>query len=206
MAERELRPYERLRNGETTAPTAGAAPPHEYDDPKRQWEILNPETLRYPLDVAGGVHVIEVKTEFSINDLFHRRVLDDLESYSKFVYYKLAELSPESGARAGVEWVRSHPQYLDIILGKSDTKKMLCELLTKISRYVEPFSTKEWNAATGRDEIVVHRRPTVEQLSLGMESAQMSAAGLYMFNRWAAEVARKKAESQSGNGPAATTE
>lgn len=194
-----------LRAGETTVPSSGEKP-HEFDDAERQWKVLNPETLSYPLDVDGVRHEIVVKTEFSINDLFANGVLEDLGAFSKFVYLRLADLAPSGGEIADPAWLRENGRYAAVVFDEHDVKERLRRLLLKITRFAKPLRTRiGTDGRTGEPLFDTFERPTMAQLTLGMEPEHLTALATYMLGRYVHEVTKRKnaraAAGQSGSPP-----
>jgi hypothetical protein len=176
----DIKDIEALTEGRSEVPS-NDRPDSEYDDPKRQWEILNPETLRYPLLVGGVERTIEVKTEFSINDLFRRRVMDDLGAFSKLVFAELAQLNPGHGS---FEWVSRDLQYIDIALTGGVVSDRARRILVQMARYVDPFVVGQ----------TLHERPSIEDVALGMAEADLVSFGLYLLNR----LKRARDEAEAG--------
>lgn len=189
MARSEMRDGAR---GKVAPPVA--EPAHDLDSAERQFEILNPKTLRYDLvlereyideKVVGGKKVREpvrehvkrtiiVPTEFTLGDILTRRVKDDMESFTRLTIVELSQLLPSNVSVADV--FSTSPGYLEAALLKANVRESLRGLVASVSTF--------------EDEPALH--PTANEIADGMDYADLQIVGGLFFNRALEEMVRRK--------------
>ena len=160
--------------------------PKDLADAGTQWKILNPETLRYELQLEGDPRVIEIKTIFTLADEMNRRVYENIEAFRQLLGIEIMRYNPDfrSGSRVDWTWINEHKEYFDPALMLSHVRARARQILASISSFVD------------EDEARAAQRVTEHHLELGMDQIQLAAAMLFVNNAAFQQIeTRKKASA-----------
>lgn len=153
------------------------AKPKKLDDADAQFKILNPEELSLTLEIPDGdgfrEKVIKLPTKFTLSDVFHRAVLDDLEAFTKLIIAEIQRLSPD--AELTQDWMGEHLAYMEAAMTRSNVRTFTREIVAKVSK------------------------TPINEVREGLSSQDATVAALFLMNRFNDEVqarAKKLAASK----------
>ncbi len=190
MARSEMRDAARGK-AEPVAPPVEA---HKLDTAERQFEILNPKSLRYELvlereymdeRVVKGVKVREavkdhvkraivVPTEFALGDILTRRVRDDVESFGRLAMLEIGKSLP-NGMTLGDVFEKDNG-YMEVAFSKSNVRDTLHRLVATVAVFEDDANA----------------RPTAAEVAEGMDSADLSVIGMLYLTNALVEISRQK--------------
>lgn len=196
-----MKPEQRAVRGAAVAASRGTkAPPaiekivEEVETQAKAEDLDNPETQRkieFPPEIPhtlvfrdGTKRGIIVKSEFSLADVHERNILEDIESFRELVIGEIGEYSADAGESL-LQLGKTH--LVKAALTSSLVRNRTRRIVAKISRYVEPWKTKD---AKGDD--AYHTRPTVEELAEGLSRDDHYALATTLMGFYMREVERSK--------------
>ncbi len=139
---------------------------NDLDDPETQRKIEFPKELNLSLFFKdGSMREVVMKTEFSLADVHERNILEDLESFQGLVYGEIRK-----NGSSYFDDAASSDHILEYSLTSSTIRTAVRNMIVKLSRYKEPWTSKEKDARKPTREVDVrHERPTVDELRDGLE-------------------------------------
>ena len=171
------------------------------NDPERQFAILKPKVLTYVLTLPREVQIeklvdgkrarvvetellkreIEIPTEFTLGDIVHRRLRDDLLAFGRLVSAEVTRLCPDLRILPAT-FLGEHMGYLEAALSRSAVRDQLRELVSKLATYKDDKRKK--------DERPVH--PSLEEIEDGMSDSDLTLLGLVLLGRANEESSNRK--------------
>lgn len=177
-------PSERLRRragADGAANTTAEVEGKKATSRASQGDVLSPTQLRFGLDLPGGAIEFSVPTEFTIGEILHRRVMEDIESYGRLVIAEFHELAPD----VPVTEIFSKPVHLEAALSRSNVSDFLRRIVARVARVID--------VEEGESD-----RVSTQQLEAGLSLRDTLTLAVWYFKFFVNEAAKRVPKKSTG--------
>jgi len=181
---------------------SGGAVVPDIDEPDEQDRIMRPQWVEMLLTTEGDAKV-RLPAEFSIGDLRHRRVMEQLEQYARMLNLAMRELRADASLQPA--YVTANPGVVEAGMLDPDLRTQIKRIIASVARPIEtrcasrseahsyPFAfVADQTTCPECGESLIEGSVTIADLE-PMDARAFAFAGLYFLHLYGrASVERKK--------------